>query len=237
MKRNLEKPSKAGRSGKALKFVLLLAAGLLLAVGLVACGGDDKSPKKEATNPEAPDPNVFDVEIDFSTGAGPVPLKINFKARSAKAKGAVTYKWSFDEDGATSTAAKPSFTFKKTGWKLVKLKARDSAGHTSNALQPIRVWPVDIWNKVSTGKTSPKETQKILVANLKAYERKTGSKIAGIGAAPLEGQKPLTPESRRALRRRPLLERRAAARAQRAYAKKVREAERKKREAQQNSGK
>jgi hypothetical protein len=213
----------------------LIAAGLLLVGGLVACGKDDSSSKKSATNPEAPDPTVFDVEIDMSTGAGPVPLKVAYKSRVANAKGKVTYKWTFDEGGATSTEANPTFTYSKTGWKLAKVVAKDEGGHTSNALQPIRVWPVAVWNGVTSGKYSPQKSQAILVANLQAYERKTGGKIAGISAAPLPGQKALTPESRAAQRRQPLLERRAQLRANRAAARKLREAKRKKRQ-QQNNG-
>ena len=143
----------------------------------------------------------------------------------------------FDENGATATGQNVTYTYTKGGWKLPKVTAQDSAGHKDFAAAAVRVWPKDIWKEFSSGKISAARSRQILVANLRAYERKTGAKVAGISAPPLEGQQPLTAESRRAQRRQPALIRRASRRAKREYQRKQQAAKRKKQQEQANQNK
>ena len=206
-----------------LRAVLLILMGLLLAapvLGLAACGGGSDKSKSSAAN--AGGDNQFDVESDTEPGAGPVPLKVKFSAKPVHADGDVTYKWSFGEGGATATGQNVTYTYTKSGWKLPRVTAEDEAGHKNFFASAVRVWPKGLWEEFSSGKISPARSRQILVANLRAYERKTGAKIAGISAPPLEGQTPLTAESRRAARKQPALIRRANRRSAREFARKQR---------------
>lgn len=230
-----EQPGGGKKSNSLLQLVVIFAVLALIAVvaAFVIGGGSDDDDASQAS--DAAETAEFDVEIEPSTGAGPNPLKVSFKTAPVNADGDVAYRWQFDEDGATATGSDPSITYNKTGWKLVKVTAQDEAGKKANAAAMIRVWPKDVWTGLLSKKISPAEQQKILVANLRAYERKTGGKIAGISAAPLPGQEPLTPESRKAQREEPAKVRRANRRALREFKRKQREERRKKREQERQS--
>jgi hypothetical protein len=133
---------------KVARPIGLLVTAVVAFLLVTGCGGG-KSDKPVAGDPR-PKETAFHVRAQPIPFGGQVPLKVKFKGWSYRAKGDVQYRWHFD-DGTVSTLQNPVHTFKKPGYYLVLMDARDDKGNDRWNLF-IGAWPKKIWQ---ASRTSP----------------------------------------------------------------------------------
>jgi hypothetical protein len=88
----------------------------------------------------------FAADADADTYAGPAPLTVRFTARTINGAGRVTYAWNFD-DGSRSGEQNPVHTFRKRGWYLVTMDARDGSGRTYRVNLQLHAWRPRDWTR------------------------------------------------------------------------------------------
>ena len=120
----------------------LLVTAVVAFVLVTGCGGDSNSDKPVAGDPRPKEPN-FHVKATAGPFAGATPLTIRFKGLSFRAKGDVQYRWHFD-DGTVSTLQNPVHTFKRPGYYLVLMDARDDKSNDRWNLF-VGAWPKAVW--------------------------------------------------------------------------------------------
>jgi hypothetical protein len=76
--------------------------------------------------------------------AGPTPVRVSFSATASGAKGAVRYRYCFD-DGKQSLDRKPTHTFRRAGYYSVVVQAKDASGNTGRRPVVIGAWPPKQW--------------------------------------------------------------------------------------------
>ncbi|MCX4904078.1 PQQ-dependent sugar dehydrogenase [Streptomyces sp. NBC_00878] len=118
----------------------------VLDYGLAWFGGDENSALYRIENATDGHSPVAQAAADRTSGQA--KLKVEFSsAGTTDADGdALTYSWDFG-DGGTSTAANPTYTYKKNGTYTATLTAKDASGRTGSASVHIVV-----------GNTAPKVT-------------------------------------------------------------------------------
>lgn len=111
-------------------------AGALAATALATgCGDDDEKSSKP-----------LDVTATAKPFGGPAPLKSSFVTKVKNADGNVIFRWRFD-DGTISTERDPTHTFKKPGYYLVVVDARDEGGNTDRHNLLLGAVTGDEWGK------------------------------------------------------------------------------------------
>jgi hypothetical protein len=73
-------------------------------------------------------------------------LTVKFSSSSGHAKGDVAYRWRFD-DGTFSYEKNPTHTFKKPGYYLVILDARDADANNVRQSLLLGAWPPKQWQR------------------------------------------------------------------------------------------
>lgn len=104
----------------------------------------------------------FAADADADTYAGPAPLTVRFTAHTINATRSVRYRWDFD-DGSGSTVQNPRHTFRKRGWYLVTMEARDAAGQTYRINLQVHAWRPRDWERFQ-------KTRDMRIANHAARE-------------------------------------------------------------------
>jgi hypothetical protein len=130
------------RKGQLLRrarFKIICMAVIALGVVLTAasCGDDGGGGKSN---------QAFQTRGDANPFAGPTPLTVKFSAESGHAKGKVAYRWRFD-DGTFSYEKNPTHTFKRPGYYLVILDARDEDANNVRQSLLLGAWPPDQWTR------------------------------------------------------------------------------------------
>jgi hypothetical protein len=123
--------------------VVLLA---VTAYGIAPAGPaprDDSDEEGHFLDSEA---DEFAADADAEPFAGPAPLTVRFTARTINSKHPVTYTWKFD-DGTGSHDQNPTHTFRKRGWYLVTMDARDAAGRTYRINLQLHAWRPRDWER------------------------------------------------------------------------------------------
>jgi hypothetical protein len=124
----------------------LLVAAVVAIVLVTGCGGG-KSNKAVAGDPRPKETN-FHIKATANPFGGAAPLRIKFKGFPYRAKGDVQYRWHF-EDGTVSTLQNPVHMFKRPGYYLVLVDARDETGNDRWNLF-VGIWPKDVWQASRT---------------------------------------------------------------------------------------
>jgi hypothetical protein len=115
------------------------------------CGGrDTSSAKLPPVEDPVPEDHSFHVNGEADRYAGPAPHKVQFAAEAYNASGDVRWFWSF-EDGTTSTDQNPTHTFKKPGYYLVHLDARDEKNRSAARGLYLGIWPAKVWRAAQRG--------------------------------------------------------------------------------------
>nr|WP_175647677.1 PQQ-dependent sugar dehydrogenase [Streptomyces cyaneochromogenes] len=118
----------------------------VLDYGTAWFGGDENSGLYRIEN--ATDGHSPVAQAAASRTSGTAPLRVQFSSEGTTDQdgGALTYSWDFG-DGGKSTAANPSYRYKKNGTYTATLTAKDASGRTGSASVQIVV-----------GNTAPKVT-------------------------------------------------------------------------------
>jgi hypothetical protein len=124
-----------------------MAAALLAALFVAACGGDDE--RRGGT---------FGVTGDADQYAGPTPLISRFTANAKNANGDVAYRWRFD-DGTISEEQNPTHTFGRAGYYTVILDARDENGDNDRQTFLLGVWPRKQWQQGQRRRLTPERAK------------------------------------------------------------------------------
>lgn len=124
----------------------MVATAVVAFVLVTGCGGDDKD-KAVAGDPRPKEKN-FHVKATAAPFAGAAPLRIKFTGFGYRAKGDVKYSWHFD-DGTTSNLKAPVHTFKRPGYYLVLMDARDDKNNDRWNLF-VGAWPKAVWQAART---------------------------------------------------------------------------------------
>ena len=157
---------RTSRKNLASAFAVTVAA-LLIA----ACGGDDKKGNGKSLPDSNPDNPAFHVAADGSRFGGPAPLTVRFFSESFHQKGAVRWRWRFD-DGTTSEERNPVHTFRRPGYYQVLMEARDAKGQDAWNLI-VGVWPPEVWEASSKRTAGP-----INAASIKKLQRAQSARTA-----------------------------------------------------------
>ncbi|MFF0459318.1 PQQ-dependent sugar dehydrogenase [Streptomyces mexicanus] len=104
----------------------------VLDYGLSWFGGDDNSALYRIENATDGHSPVAQAAADRTSGKAPLKVAFSSAGTSDQDDDALTYSWDFG-DGATSTAANPSHTYKKNGTYTATLTAKDTSGRTGSA--------------------------------------------------------------------------------------------------------
>lgn len=104
----------------------------VLDYGLSWFGGDEHSALYRIENATGGRSPIAEAAVNKTSGIA--PLRVQFSsAGTADGDGdALTYAWDFG-DGGTSTAANPSYTYKKNGTYIATVTAKDPSGRTGSA--------------------------------------------------------------------------------------------------------
>ncbi|QNP75630.1 PQQ-dependent sugar dehydrogenase [Streptomyces roseirectus] len=104
----------------------------VLDYGLSWFGGDEHSALyriENATDGHSPVPQAA---ANRTSGQAPLKVKFSSAGTTDQDGDALTYRWDFG-DGATSTSANPSHTYRKNGTYTATLTAKDPSGRTGSA--------------------------------------------------------------------------------------------------------
>ncbi|KQV97508.1 PQQ-dependent sugar dehydrogenase [Streptomyces sp. Root369] len=118
----------------------------VLDYGVSWFGGDENSALYRIENATDGHSPVAQAAADRTSGQAPLRVRFSSEGTSDQDGDALTYSWNFG-DGATSTAANPTHTYKKNGTYTATLTAKDASGRTGSASVQIVV-----------GNTAPKVT-------------------------------------------------------------------------------
>ncbi|MDQ0765213.1 glucose/arabinose dehydrogenase [Streptomyces canus] len=118
----------------------------VLDYGVSWFGGDENSALYRIENATDGHSPVAQAAADRTSGQAPLRVRFSSEGTSDQDGDALTYSWDFG-DGATSTAANPTHTYKKNGTYTATLTAKDASGRTGSASVQIVV-----------GNTAPKVT-------------------------------------------------------------------------------
>ncbi|MFF0088120.1 carbohydrate-binding protein [Streptomyces canus] len=118
----------------------------VLDYGVSWFGGDENSALYRIENATDGHSPVAQAAADRTSGQAPLRVRFSSQGTSDQDGDALTYSWNFG-DGATSTAANPTHTYKKNGTYSATLTAKDASGRTGSASVQIVV-----------GNTAPKVT-------------------------------------------------------------------------------
>lgn len=126
------------------RFPAAFCASLILSLILSACGGGGGSNSSNAsgnTPPPAPVNAAPVARITASSTDGFASLSVDFSgAGSTDSDGSIaSYRWDFDDGGATATGSSASHTFTEPGGYNIRLTVTDDDGATGSSLQNIRV--------------------------------------------------------------------------------------------------
>jgi len=138
-----------------------LLAFLALAGGCSRPGGEDDD---DAFLPRERDD--FAADADADTYAGPAPLAVHFSAKTINGTAPVVYAWDFD-DRSSSTQQNPAHTFRRPGWYLVTMDARDGAGKSYRINLQLHAWKASEWRRLQK-----RPDPRIVARSLRALERK-----------------------------------------------------------------
>jgi hypothetical protein len=128
-----------------VRFALTIC--LVLATSIAALGRDRATkPTDEEGMFLDEERDEFAADADADVYAGPAPLTVAFTARTINAKGRVRYAWNFD-DRTTSTEQNPRHTFRKPGWYIVTMDARDDSGESYRITLQLRAWKPRDWDR------------------------------------------------------------------------------------------
>jgi glucose/arabinose dehydrogenase/PKD repeat protein len=118
----------------------------VLDYGTAWFGGDENSGLYRIENATDGHSPVAQAAADRTSGQAPLRVRFSSEGTSDQDGDALTYSWDFG-DGGTSTAANPTYQYKKNGTYTATLTARDTSGRTGSAGVQIVV-----------GNTAPKVT-------------------------------------------------------------------------------
>ncbi|MEU9957877.1 PQQ-dependent sugar dehydrogenase [Streptomyces sp. NPDC050982] len=118
----------------------------VLDYGLAWFGGDENSALYRIENATDGHSPVAQAAADRTSGQAKLKVKFSSAGTTDADGDALTYSWDFG-DGGTSTAANPTYTYKKNGTYTATLTAKDATGRTGSASVRIVV-----------GNTAPKVT-------------------------------------------------------------------------------
>ncbi|MFF6779526.1 PQQ-dependent sugar dehydrogenase [Streptomyces sp. NPDC012510] len=118
----------------------------VLDYGVSWFGGDEHSALYRIENATDGHSPVAQAAADRTSGQAKLKVRFSSKGTSDQDGDALTYSWDFG-DGATSTAANPTHTYKKNGTYTATVTAKDPSGRTGSASVRIVV-----------GNTAPKVT-------------------------------------------------------------------------------
>jgi hypothetical protein len=125
------------------------AIAAVLAALLAAPAAARKAPSVEGDEPHflESERDEFAADADADTYAGPAPLTVRFTSSTINGSGRTTYAWDFD-DGSRSGQQNPTHTFRKRGWYLVSMVARDGAGRTYRTNLLVHAWRPRDWMRL-----------------------------------------------------------------------------------------
>ncbi|MCT9083385.1 PQQ-dependent sugar dehydrogenase [Streptomyces fulvoviolaceus] len=118
----------------------------VLDYGVSWFGGDEYSALYRIENATDGHSPVAQAAANRTSGQAPLRVQFSSEGTSDQDGDALTYSWDFG-DGGTSTAANPSYKYKKNGTYTATLTAKDASGRTGSASVQIVV-----------GNTAPKVT-------------------------------------------------------------------------------
>ncbi|WP_405524660.1 PQQ-dependent sugar dehydrogenase [Streptomyces canus] len=118
----------------------------VLDYGVSWFGGDENSALYRIENATDGHSPVAQAAADRTSGQAPLRVRFSSEGTSDQDGDALTYSWNFG-DGATSTAANPTHTYKKNGTYTATLTAKDASGRTSS-----------VGVQIVVGNTAPKVT-------------------------------------------------------------------------------
>ncbi|WP_434599173.1 ThuA domain-containing protein [Streptomyces sp. A5-4] len=118
----------------------------ILDYGTAWFGGDEHSGLYRIENATGGHSPVAEAAADKTSGQAPLRVKFSSAGTSDSDGDALRYAWAFG-DGGTSTAANPTYTYKKNGTYTATVTAKDSTGRTGSASV-----------RVVVGNTAPKVT-------------------------------------------------------------------------------
>ncbi|NGO12643.1 carbohydrate-binding protein [Streptomyces sp. HC44] len=118
----------------------------VLDYGISWFGGDEYSGLYRIENATDGHSPVAEASADRTSGQAPLKVKFSSAGTSDADGDALTYSWDFG-DGAKSTSANPTHTYKKNGTYTATLTAKDPSGRTGSASVQVVV-----------GNTAPKVT-------------------------------------------------------------------------------
>ncbi|MGW0825831.1 PQQ-dependent sugar dehydrogenase [Streptomyces sp. NPDC002845] len=104
----------------------------VLDYGLAWFGGDENSALYRIENATDGHSPVAQAAADRTSGQAPLRVRFSSAGTTDADGDALTYSWDFG-DGGTSTAANPSYTYRKNGTYTATLTAEDASGRTGSA--------------------------------------------------------------------------------------------------------
>jgi PKD domain-containing protein len=110
--------------------------------------------------------DTFAADADADTYAGAAPLAVQFSAKTINGTAPVIYAWDFD-DRSGSADQNPAHTFRRPGWYLVTMDARDGAGQSYRINLQLHAWKASEWKRLQKH-TDPR----IVARSLHELERK-----------------------------------------------------------------
>jgi hypothetical protein len=134
----------------------------------LGCSSPDRDQDDEGFLPRERDD--FAADADADAYAGPAPFTVHFTAKTINGAAPVVYTWDFD-DGSTSTARDPTHTYRRPGWYLVTMDARDATGRSYPIHLQLRAWKPSEWKRMQTH-----NDPRIIARSLRALQRKRRKK-------------------------------------------------------------
>ncbi|MEW1631845.1 ThuA domain-containing protein [Streptomyces sp. NPDC089173] len=104
----------------------------VLDYGLAWFGGDENSALYRIENATGGRSPIAEASADKTSGTAPLKVKFSSAGTADGDGDPLTYAWDFG-DGGTSTAANPTYTYKKNGTYVATLTAEDPTGRTGSA--------------------------------------------------------------------------------------------------------
>ncbi|MEU3973792.1 ThuA domain-containing protein [Streptomyces bacillaris] len=110
----------------------------VLDYGLAWFGGDENSALYRIENATGGRSPIAEASANKTSGTAPLKVKFSSAGTSDGDGDPLTYSWDFG-DGGTSTAANPTYTYKKNGTYVATVTAEDPTGRTGSASVHITV--------------------------------------------------------------------------------------------------
>ncbi|MYW31445.1 ThuA domain-containing protein, partial [Streptomyces sp. SID2119] len=104
----------------------------VLDYGLAWFGGDENSALYRIENATGGRSPIAEASANKTSGTAPLKVKFSSAGTADGDGDPLTYAWDFG-DGGTSTAANPTYTYKKNGTYVATLTAEDPSGRTGSA--------------------------------------------------------------------------------------------------------